>query len=159
MSPFPIFALRIALALIFCGSLLVQFLALPLYIGEVLIQYPEVSNLATPYRWVVTLGVACVEVSLIVIWVLLSKVQKREIFSRQALPWVDTFIWATATASFLVLALGFHLLNIVHTGGPGVVLAVAGGTVIMASLALLMVIMRGLLVSATRLDAQLSMTA
>ncbi|NQD39398.1 DUF2975 domain-containing protein [Glutamicibacter halophytocola] len=157
MSSFAIPLLRIALAITICGSVLVQLIALPIYIGEVVAQHPEASTLATPYRWVVTLGIACIQVSLVAIWALLNKVQKQEIFSRKALPWVDTFIWATTTTSLLVMALGFHLLNVIKAGGPGVVLAVAGGAVIMATLALLMLVMRGLLVSATKLDAQSSM--
>ncbi|MGQ3382166.1 DUF2975 domain-containing protein [Glutamicibacter sp. TV12E] len=100
MSSFAIPLLRIALAITICGSVLVQLIALPIYIGEVVAQHPEASTLATPYRWVVTLGIACIQVSLVAIWALLNKVQKQEIFSRKALPWVDTFIWATTTTVF-----------------------------------------------------------
>jgi len=156
MTSFTTTLLRITLAIIFCGAILVQLFVLPMFISEILTQYPAVAQLATPYKWVVVLGILCLQICLVAIWALLNKVEHQEIFSPNALPWIDTFISACVIAGFLVLALGFHLLVIVNVGGPGVLLAVAGGIVIPAGLALLMKVMRQLLNSAITMNRQLS---
>lgn len=156
MTSFTTTLLRITLAIFFCSSVLVQLFVLPLFISEVLAQYPEVAQLATPYKWVVMLGILCLEICLVAIWVLLNKVEHQEIFSTSALPWINVFIASCVIAGFLVLALGFHLLVIVNVGGPGVLLAVVGGVVVPAGLALLMKVMRQLLNSAITMSRQLS---
>ncbi len=147
MQHFLIVVLRIALTLIFLGSLLGQTVILPQYISEVTVQYPEMTSLSTTYRWIVTGGITCLQVALISIWVLLSKVERVEIFTGGSRRWVDIFIAASALATVLVVILGFHLLVIVGVGGPGVLLAVASGTLGWATAGLLMLVIRGVMTS------------
>ena len=147
--------LRASLIAIFLGSLLAQTLILPLFIAESASIHPEVAYLATPYRWVVTTGIICLQVALACIWILLSKVQRQRIFENSSLRWVTTIICASAIATFLVLGLGFHLLAIVGAGGPGVFLMVAGTVAFGSAATWLLVVMRNLLASAIGLEAEM----
>lgn len=147
--------LRASLIAIFLGALLAQTLILPLFIAESVSIHPEVAYLATPYRWVVTAGIICLQVSLACIWILLSKVQRQRIFENSSLRWVTTIICASAIATFLVLGLGFHLLAIVGAGGPGVFLMVAGTVAFGSAATWLLVVMRNLLASAIGLEAEM----
>lgn len=150
--------LRASLIAIFLGALLAQTLILPLFIAESVSIHPEVAYLATPYRWVVTAGIICLQVALACIWILLSKVQRQRIFENSSLRWVTTIICASAIATFLVLGLGFHLLAIVGAGGPGgpgVFLMVAGTVAFGSAATWLLVVMRNLLASAIGLEAEM----
>ncbi|MGO4296393.1 DUF2975 domain-containing protein [Glutamicibacter sp. MCAF14] len=147
--------LRASLIAIFLGALLAQTLILPMFIAESVSIHPEVAYLATPYRWVVTAGIICLQVALACIWILLSKVQRQRIFENSSLRWVTTIICASAIATFLVLGLGFHLLAIVRAGGPGVFLMVAGTVAFGSAATWLLVVMRNLLASAIGLEAEM----
>lgn len=156
MNESAIVLLRAFLVTIFLGALLGQIVIVPSYASESATAFPEVAFLAAPYALVVIIAIACLEVMLLAIWVLLSRVQRDEIFNSQAFRWVNVIIWSAAAATLLVLFLGIHLLGVMQVGGPGVLLTVGGVAVCGTAFVLLMVVMRGLLLSATVMGSELA---
>jgi hypothetical protein len=138
--------LRVALVVLLVGSVLAQVL-LPVFASEVGTRFPEVVYLVVPYSVAGILFIACGQVALLVVWRLLSLVNGGVIFTRRALRWVDVITACAAVATVLSAGVLIHMLGFVPGGGPMVyylAACVAGGL----AFALLMVVMRGLLVSA-----------
>lgn len=149
-------ALRFPLVLLFLGALLMQTVIIPVAAGQEAEYWPEVAFLAVPYSVIAILVVMCAEIVLIAVWVLLSMVERGAIFTERAFLWVDVIIGSAATATVLCIAVAGHLLVVLRAGGPGVVLALGGASVAGVTFILLMVVMRGLLRAATRLESELA---
>ena len=150
MSQLVIRALRVLLVLIGLGALGVQILLVVL-----VATHPE-ADLTDPAALYVLLGVAaiaCVEVALVAIWVLLSMVRRDAIFDERAFRWVDVITATGPVAAVLVAALCAHAGEL--DDAPGLILIGGGVLVAGAAFALLMVVMRGLLRSATVLRHEL----
>src|SRR5690606_31632389 len=124
MTSMAIIPSRIVLVAAFLGALLVQIVALPAFIQESLRIYPEVQPLARPYQWTVNLGLVCFQIAIVAAWILLAKFARNHKLMHDALPWISLIIWMAAIGTFLVLALGVHLMGIYGAGGPGVALMV-----------------------------------
>lgn len=151
-----ILALRVLLLLVLPVLVLGQIWALPAYARESASLFPEVAFLATPYTVIGILAIACVQAGLAATWILLSKVDRNAIFTEDAFRWVNLIIGAAIALTFLTVFAGVHLLAVVGVGGPGVLLAVTAAGIGGASMVLLMVVMRGLLRSATNLENELA---
>ncbi|WGW12511.1 DUF2975 domain-containing protein [Saxibacter everestensis] len=157
MSHFAILALRALVILIGLGALILQLvLIFPVYANTVANE-SDVTILPVPYA---VLGVAlavCVEVALVAVWVLLSMVRRGAIFTQRAFRWVDAIIVAGLAATVLVLAFGIHLIGVaMRDDAPGVIVFVGGAVMAGMAFVLLMVVMRGLLRSATALQSELA---
>ncbi|MEW6225813.1 MAG: DUF2975 domain-containing protein [Chloroflexota bacterium] len=156
MTTFASRLLRVALVILLLGTVLAQVLV-PVQASQVGTTVPDVANLVVPYSVAAILFIACVQVALLVVWRLLSLVDGGVIFTSRALRWVDIIIACAMVATVLSAGVLIHMLSFVPGGGgPTVyfmVACIAGGL----AFALLMVVMRGLLVSAiadrTELDA------
>ncbi|MFL4472514.1 DUF2975 domain-containing protein [Paeniglutamicibacter sp. MACA_103] len=151
-----ILALRVLLALIFLVLVVGQVFVIPGFATGSATDLPEVAFLAGPYTVIGIMGIACVQVGLIATWVLLSMVYRGAIFTEHSFRWVDVIIGAAMALTFLTLFAGVHLLFVVRVGGPGLYLAVAAAGIAGASIVLLMMVMRGLLRSATTLENELA---
>ncbi len=150
MSPLVIRALRVLLILIALGALGAQ-----VVIIVVVATHPEfeVASRAVAYSVLGVAAIACVEVALVALWVLLSMVRRGAIFDERAFRWVDVISVAGLVAAGLVAAFCVHAGEIDDSpglGGIGLGVAVSG-----VAFALLMVVMRGLLRSATVLRREL----
>ena len=147
MTKLAIWLLRVALVVLLLGSVLVQVL-LPMLAFEEGRHFPEVAYLVVPYSLAGILFIGCGQVALLVVWRLLSMVNGRVIFTRRALRLVDVITACAAVATVLTVGVLIHMLGFVPGGGGPIVYllaaCVAGGLAFM----LLMVVMRGLLVSA-----------
>jgi len=150
-----IVVLRSFFVTIFLGAFFGQLVIVPSFANESAALFPEVAFLAIPYTILVNVGIACLQIVVVAIWILLSMVQHDVIFTSQALRWVNVILWSAAGATMLVLFLGVHLLGVMQAGGPGVLLAVGGATICGTAFVLLMLVMRGLLLSATTLESEL----
>lgn len=149
-------ALRILLVVVFAGSLVVQLVFLPLLGWEAAREVPEAAYLRIPYL-VLTIGmVACVQVALVAVWVLLGRVRRRVIFNERALRWVDAIIVAALIASLIAVGILVHLTVFVNAGPPVVVLALFATATVGLTVALLVVVMRGLLRQAAALEGELA---
>ncbi|MFJ6416415.1 DUF2975 domain-containing protein [Paeniglutamicibacter sp. NPDC091659] len=151
-----ILALRVLLVLVFLVLLLGQIVVVPSYTLESATAFPEVAFLAGPYTVIAVAGIACVQIGLFATWVLLSMVERNAIFTEHAFRWVNVIIGAAIALTLLTVFAGVHLLAVVRVGGPGVVLAVSAAGIAGASIVLLMLVMRGLLRSATTLENELA---
>lgn len=156
MHPVLHVALRILLVVVFLGSLVVQAVVLPLFAVEAARELPEVAYLKVPYL-ILTIGmVACVQVALVAVWALLGMVRGRVIFNERAVRWVDTIIGAGLVASLIALGMLIHLTFVINAGPPAVVLALFATTAVGLTVALLVVVLRGLLRQATALEGELA---
>ncbi|MBI9114651.1 DUF2975 domain-containing protein [Sanguibacter suaedae] len=137
-------ALRVALVVLLLVALLYQ-VQMPIMASDVARTAPEVEHLVVPYSVAAILAILCAEVAGAAVWRLLSLVERGEVFGDAAVRWVDVVIASAVGVSALSAAVLVHVLAVLRTGGPGVVLllavCVAGG----AALALLMGVMRRLL--------------
>ncbi len=147
MNKLAIRLLRVALVVLLLGSVLVQVLV-PMLASEVGTSLAEVAYLVVPYSVAAILFVGCGQVTLIVVWRLLSLVDSGVIFTRRAVRWVDIIVACATVATVLSAGVLAHMLSFVPGGGGPMVLfvavSIAGGLVFV----LLMVVMRGLLVAA-----------
>ena len=149
-------ALRILLVVVFAGSLVVQLVFLPLLGWEAAREVPEAAYLRIPYL-ILTIGmVACVQVALVAVWVLLGRVRRRVIVNERALRWVDAIIGAALVASLIAVGILVHLTVFVSAGPPVVVLALFATATVGLTVALLVVVMRGLLRQAAALEGELA---
>lgn len=156
MNESVLIALRVVLVMTFLGALLGQIVVVPTLASDSAAIFPEVAFLATPYVLVGIAAIACLQVVLFAIWILLARVQDNSIFSGDAFGWVNVIIWSAAAATLLVLLLGMHLFGVMKLGGPGVLLAVGGAAVCGTAFVLLMVVMRALLRNATTMERDLA---
>ena len=147
MTKFARRLLRVALVVLLLGTVLAQVLV-PVYASQVGTTFPEVAYLVVPYSLAGILFIACGQVALLVVWRLLSLVNGGVIFTRRALRWVDVITACAAAATALSAGVLIHMLGFVPGGGGPMVYylaaCVAGGL----AFVLLMVVMRGLFVSA-----------
>jgi hypothetical protein len=139
--------LRVALVILLLGSVFVQFLV-PVQATMVGTANPEVEYLVVPYSLAAILFIACCQVALLVVWRLLSLVDGGVIFTRRAVRWVDVIIGCAVVATVLSIGVLVHMLRFVPGGGGPMGLYVSACIVGGLAFVLLMVVMRGLLLSA-----------
>lgn len=151
MGPLVILALRALLILIALGALGGQIVIVVVIATH--IAGPEVLVLAVAYSVLGVAAIACVQVALVALWVLLSKVRRGAIFDERAFRWVDVISVAGLIAAVLVAALCAHAGEV--DDAPGLVLIGLGVGIGGVAFALLMVVMRGLLRNATVLRREL----
>lgn len=155
MNRVAIAVLRVLLVLIGLGALLGQVVVVPQVATGLAEQFPEVARLAVPYAVAAILVVACAQVALVAIWFLLSMVARSAIFAERTSRWVEVIIAAGIAATVISVVVCFHLVGVVGVGGPGVVLALGAAAIGGTAFVLLMVVMRGLLRTATELKSEL----
>jgi hypothetical protein len=150
MSKLVIRALRALLVVLAVGALAAQTV-----IVFVVATHPEtdLADRAVAYAMLGVAAIACVEVALVALWVLLSRVRRGAIFDERAFRWVDVITVAGLVGAVLVAALCAHVGEI--DDAPGLVLIGGGIGIGGVAFALLMVVMRGLLRTATVLRREL----
>ena len=150
MSTVVIRALRMLLVLIALGALAAQ-----IVIVVVVATHPEVdpADRAVAYAVVAVAAIACLELALVALWVLLSMVRRSAIFDERAFRWVDVISVAGLVAAVLVSGLCAHVGEL--DDAPGLILIGGGIGVAGVAFALLMVVMRGLLHTATTFRREL----
>ncbi len=151
MSQLVILALRGLLILLALGTLAGQ-----IVIVLVIATQTAESEVAVRGVFYAVLGIApiaCVQVALVALWVLLSMVRRGAIFDERAFRWVDVISVAGLVAAVLVAAVCAHVGEI--DDAPGLILIGMGVAMGGAAFALLMLVMRGLLRSATVLRREL----
>jgi hypothetical protein len=146
--------LRIVLVVLLLGSVLAQVLV-PVFASQAGTTVPEVAYLVVPYSVAAILFIACGQVALLVVWRLLSLVDGGIIFTRRAVRLVDVIILCGAVATVLTAVVLTHMLGFVPGGGGPTVYYLAGCIAGGLAFVLLMVVMRGLLLSAVANRAEL----
>lgn len=154
MNRLIVVVLRFLLVLVFLVAAFAQAFLVPVVSADFAAMYPEVAFLRVPYTVVVNVGIGCVQVALVAVWVLLSMVRRNAIFSERAFAFVDVIIGAAVLATLLAVGLGVHAFGVMKIWQallPVGVAVIAGG-----AFALLMIVMRGLLRGATTLEAEMA---
>lgn len=157
MSQVVVVLVRVFIVVLGLGTFAAQALVIPRLASEVgkLSGIPAVS---VPYAiGGIALGL-CLEVCLVATWMLLAMVRRDAIFSESAFGWVDAIIIAALTAFALVVVFGAHAATVLQPrlGVPGIAPVVAATAVSEAIFVLLVVVLRGLLRSATNLRTELA---
>jgi Protein of unknown function (DUF2975) len=146
--------LRVALIVLLLGSVLAQVLV-PVYASQVGTTNPEVAYLVVPYSVAAILFIGCGQVALLVVWRLLSMVDGGVIFTRRAVRWVDVIIACAVVATVLSAGVLVLMLGFVPGGGGPMIYYLAACISAGLAFVLLMVVMRGLLLSAVADRAEL----
>ncbi len=156
MSRPTIYALRALLLVIALGTLAAQVWFFPLVADQMATEFPELEWLSLPMLIVVILAIVGVQVALFAVWMLLSMVEKDNVFSERAFVWVDVIIRATIVDTIIVAAVNLFMSYQIHANPPGLMLMLLALTVGGAAFALLMVLMKGLLRKASEMTDELS---
>ena len=149
-------ALRVVIVLILLIAFLGQVIVIPFIAHEFAVTDPELARLAVPYAAIAIAIVACVEVALIAVWILLSRVRRRAIFSESSFLWVDVVIGCGAIATVLTTALVIWHQSVEQLGPPPFLIVLTCVAVGGVAFVLLMLVMRGLLKQATALESELA---
>lgn len=141
--------LKLFLVVLFAVLLVFQVLSLPGQFAYMAQESPEQAHLQWPLTAITVFWVLCVEVVVVGIWKLLTRVRDDRIFTEASMAWVDVILWAIG-AGWLVLVgvLGWVGLS---ADDPGLPLLLFLLTVGVTVLGLLMLVMRALLRQATTL--------
>ncbi|MFF9654098.1 DUF2975 domain-containing protein [Streptomyces sp. NPDC014622] len=163
MNRFFIVALRAGIIAAITLGLFGQFVVIPTTAADEVDRFPAYAPFAAPYAIVAIIGVACIQVALVAVWMLLTMVRRDAIFTPRAFRWVDTVIGSSAVATLLALGVTGHLTlaeiptpdddNMAVLGALFAALASAG---VGAAFVMLIVIMRGLLRKATDLETEIA---
>ncbi|GAA2585908.1 MULTISPECIES: DUF2975 domain-containing protein [Streptomyces] len=155
-------ALRAGVAAAILIGLFGQIVVVPATASDEVDRFPPYEPFAVPYATVAILGVACVQVVLGAVWVLLGMVERDAVFTRRALRPVDTVIGAALVATLLAFGVAVHLaVAEIPSPADGMELIGALGAAVTcvgvgAAFTLLVVVMRGLLRKATRLRTEMA---
>ncbi|KOG51819.1 hypothetical protein ADK76_34695 [Streptomyces griseoflavus] len=162
MHRFLIATLQVGIGAAFLIGLFGQFVVIPATAADEVAGFPPYAPYAVPYSAVAIAIVACVQVALVALWMLLTMVERDAIFTQRAFRWVDVIIGASAVATLLALGVTGHLA-VAEIPSPedgmdvvGALAATGAVTVVGAAFAMLVVVMRGLLRKATQLRAEMA---
>ncbi|MDQ0779586.1 hypothetical protein QF026_008052 [Streptomyces aurantiacus] len=155
-------ALRAGIVLAIVVGLFGQIVVIPTTAADEVDRFPPYAPFATPYVTVAIIGVACVQVALVAVWMLLTMVRRDAIFTPLAFRWVDTVIGSSLVATLLVTGVAGHLaLADIPSPDDGMELIGALGAAMTTvgvgvAFAMLTVIMRSLLRKATDLQTEIA---
>lgn len=154
--------LRAGIAAAILLGLFGQIIVIPTAAADEVDRFPPYAPFAAPYVTVAIVGVACVQVTLVAMWMLLAMVRRGAIFTSRAFRWVDTIIGSSIVATLLAIGVAGHLaLADIPSPDDGMeaisALAAAIACVgVGAAFAMLVVVMRSLLRKATDLQTEIA---
>ncbi|MFF9321423.1 DUF2975 domain-containing protein [Streptomyces sp. NPDC014735] len=157
-----IVALRAGIVAAIVIGLFGQIVVVPTTAADEVDRFPPYAPFAAPYVTVAIVGIACVQVALVAVWMLLAMVRRDAIFTPRAFRWVDVIIGSSALATLLAIGVAGHLALAdipSPNGNMDIISALAAaiaGVGVGASFAMLVVIMRGLLRKATDLQTEIA---
>lgn len=156
MNRLVIDVLRVLLVVALVLIALVQVALLPWLSGVVAGELPDEAFMRWPMLGLAVLGLVCVEIAIISTLRLLGLTRQGRVFSTAAFRWVDAIIWAFVGAAAVCLAT--ILYQSMTVNGPFLwIVALWGGVLAGAGMALLLWTMRSLLIQATMLRADMEM--
>lgn len=140
MSPFLTRAAQTVIALALIGSVVVQAMILPAIYRDLADASPAAR---VTFVGLLGLGILALQVFAVCVWRLLSKARTGTVFTEAAFRDVDVI-----TGSFVALAVVLAAIGLLLAPGdvaPGVVGLIGGAVVVIAGVALLVRVMKGLL--------------
>ncbi|MEI3847858.1 MULTISPECIES: DUF2975 domain-containing protein [Microbacterium] len=155
MSKPVVWALKALLVLFFAVCLMAQVWAIPSLAREVATHFPGTAHLEVVGIVGAVVMVLCAQVVLVCLWRLLSMAAADRVFQAASFRWVDAVIVSLGVFA-LLSAVAFVLSGTVGILAPGLVLVLSVATFGSLAAMLLVVVMRGLLVKATRLEGEMA---
>ena len=151
MGTLTVGALRVVLAVVLTGTVLVQALMV-----WTLATDPEGGSLPlTPLRVITILGLVAIQVAVVCVWRLVTMVRRGTVFSHAAFRYVDLVIGA-----IVAVAVVWFAVTIVNAPGqredPGVTLIMGGIGLAILGVALIVLVLRMLLAQAVARDVEAS---
>ncbi|MDX2342120.1 DUF2975 domain-containing protein [Micrococcus sp. M4NT] len=134
--------------------LLLQVIGLPALGAEMARELPAEAHMRWPITVLAILGLACVQGGIVCTIRLLALTRSDRIFTSRALPWVNAIVGAFLGGA-LVCAATLTYQSATVAGPPLWLLLLFAGVATGLAMALLMLVMRALLVRATRLRAEM----
>ncbi|MFF9349388.1 DUF2975 domain-containing protein [Streptomyces sp. NPDC014734] len=163
MNRFFISMLRAGIVAAVLVGLFGQLVVIPTTAADEVDRFPPYAPFAVPYVAVAVVGIACVQVALGAVWMLLSMARRGAVFTPLAFRWVDTVIGSSIVATLLALGVAGHLAlaSVPSPDDDGMAVLGALGAAIASvcvgtAFAMLVGIMRGLLRKATDLQAEIA---
>ncbi|MFF3691284.1 DUF2975 domain-containing protein [Streptomyces sp. NPDC002187] len=162
MHRFLVVVLQAGIVAAVLAGLFGQIVVIPTAAADEVDRFPPYAPFAAPYVTVAIVGVACIQVALVAVWMLLTMVQRDAIFTMQAFRWVDVIIGSSIVATLLAIGVTGHLaLADIPSPDDGMdvisaLAAAIAGVAVGASFAMLIVIMRSLLHKATDLQTEIA---
>lgn len=154
--------LRIALVIAIALGLFGQIVVIPGVIADEAARFPPYERIVVPYTIVAILGVACVQVVLGAVWMLLGMLRRDVVFSPGAFLWVNVIIGSSLVATLLTAGVTVHLVvtDMPFENGAMEAFGALGAafltTAVGAAFTMLVVLLRGLLRKATHLQTEMS---
>lgn len=145
-----IVASQILLALFALGILAVQGAMLPMAAQQSLQTFPEVDFLYAPLLYSLEFVLLLADIIIVCLWMLLARIWAGTIFSDSSFRLVNVIVACFAVAAVIFIALLWVFLFGIRAGGPGVVLGLLAGAGGATFAALVLLVMRGLLRTATQ---------
>lgn len=150
--------LRLGLAGAVLVGLYGQIIVIPTTAYDMVQRFRPWAPYAVPYATVAILGVACVQVALVAVWMLLGLIRRDLIFTPRVFRWIDTIIAAAGVATLLAFGVAGHLaVGDIPAPGDGMQMigAMGGagaGACAGVAFIMLMAVIRGLFRKATDLQ-------
>jgi Protein of unknown function (DUF2975) len=156
MGSITVLALRAVIAIALAGSLVFQFVLVPLLWVDM---DDAPAGVRESFVVIVVLGVVTMQVTAVCVWRLLTMVRRGTVFSHAAFRYVDIVIGAIATASVLIFGVACLAAysNRITPGdevAPGIVGLICGASLVIAGVALIVLVLRMLLSKAVALDSE-----
>lgn len=149
-----VLAVRIVLAMVLVGSVVVQVVMVPLMAVDLDELRPDYAHLRIPLIVIAVLAVLTIEVTCVSVWQLVTMARRGTVCSPPAaFRYVNIILVAIAVASMLTISLGV-LLAPSEAVAPGMVLLIGGAGVLIAGVALIVLVLRTLLAQAVAREAQ-----
>jgi len=148
------------LTLLFAVMVVAQVALLVAALPDLLVLPAAVPPPLRAFRWtlvvVTVLGLLCLEIVIACTGKLLTLVQRDQIFSASALPWVDTIVWTIAAAGAVLLCATVPVaMYAQYDDAPGLMGVPLLMLMAVTALGLLMVVMRALLRQVTTLRTEM----
>jgi hypothetical protein len=149
VKPYTILALRVVMATIVGGALIVQ---AALCVG--LVRGSGLEGASSTLAAYLVLAAVCVQVSTVSVWRLVGMVRSSTVFSNAAFRHVDVVLGAVVVAAVLTFALAAALA--VQGRPSGVVMLVGAVGLVTVGMSLLVLVLRALLEQAVARDVEAS---
>lgn len=124
------------LGLIIAGLIVGQIL-IPIVTNAVASEMPEVAHLASPYSVAGIATLACFQIALIFIALIVARESADAFFSATTRKWIRISGTLITLGFTIPVAVGSHLLITMNAGGPSVVLGMTGSTILAVAMACL----------------------
>ena len=151
--------LRTLIVVLFAGLIFGQVFSLPGQFSHMVSEAPQLGFVPWGLLLFAVLEVACLQVTLVCIWRLLSMVSSERIFSESSFAWVNGIVWAVTAGWVLLAVTAVSLTTFLYftpeLRDPGLPILLFGMTLIGGVMVLVVVVLRALLRQAAAISADL----